>query len=233
MLGRLRATLWAATAAGALLASACTGARHLPGWPWEVAPGASLQPPRWVLIKNPRFGDVPSEPEHVWVEEGKIPWTFRRMLFGTRSVLASPEIVARYGGPPGGGKISPLQGMADRASEKTDSRASTPGTPPAAGYVIFVDSHRVVIDLTAEDGLRPGSLVSIRRDKIPLVHPVSGKFLGELDKEIASAKVVEVRELFSVAEVLSMASGNRVKVKDRVVPVEHGAEFAPASPSAE
>jgi hypothetical protein len=162
------------------------------------------------------------------VEEDKIPWTFKRMLFGTRSVLASPEIVAQYGGSaPGGGKTSPLQDMADRASETTDSRASTPGTPLAAGYVIFVDSHRVVIDLTA------GSLVSIRRDKIPLVHPVTGKFLGELDKEIARAKVVDVRELFSVAEVLSIAPGNRLKVKDGVVPIEHGDEFGPAPSPAE
>jgi len=84
--------------------------------------------------------------------------------------------------------------------------------------VVFVDTNRVVIDLTARDGMRHGSVVSLRRDKIPIIHPVSGELLGELDEEVATAKVVEVRERFSVVEVQSITPGTQVMVKDRVIP---------------
>src|SRR5215467_7382378 len=64
---------------------------------------------RWLLIKNPRFGDVPSEPEYVWVEEDKVPTTLTTLIRGKSAIIATPEVVARYGTPPGGGKISPRQ----------------------------------------------------------------------------------------------------------------------------
>src|SRR5262249_62162253 len=65
--------------------------------------------PRWLLIKNPRFGDVPSEPEYIWVEEDKVPTTLTTLIRGKSAIIAPPEIVARYGTPPGGGKISTRQ----------------------------------------------------------------------------------------------------------------------------
>ena len=36
-----------------------------------------------------------------------------------------------------------------------------------------------MIDLTGADGLQPGSVVSLRRDRIPLVHPVTGELKHE------------------------------------------------------
>src|SRR5437867_11840448 len=48
-----------------------------------VNPRRATQP--WVLIKNPRFGDVRGEPEHIWVEEDQIPVTQRTLLFGKSS----------------------------------------------------------------------------------------------------------------------------------------------------
>src|SRR3989454_3204282 len=66
---------------------------------------------RWLLIKNPRFGDVPSEPEYIWVEDDKVPTTLTTLIRGKGAIIATPEIVAKYGGPPGGGKISPRQGV--------------------------------------------------------------------------------------------------------------------------
>src|SRR6184192_2654160 len=170
---------------------------------------------RWLLIKNPRFGDVPSEPEYVWVEEDKIPFTFTGLI-NKNALIAPPEIVAKYGPPPGGGKISPRQGV----PTQTSTQAPSPEPPRAAsaapvaakalpaaardgaaavpelprrGMVVYVDTTRIVIDLTAADGLRPGALVSLRRDKIPIVHPVTGEVLGELDEEIGVARVTEAR----------------------------------------
>jgi hypothetical protein len=190
----------------------------------------------WLLIKNPRHGDLPSEPEYIWVEEEKIPTTFRTLVFGKKSIIAPPEVVAKYGSPPGGGRISPLQGapytvpepggaapIKQPAREAKTEVKSKPGTPaPEAngtprGYVVFGDTTRVVVDLTAKDGIRPGSVVSLRRDKIPIVHPVTGELLGELDEEVGTAKVVEVREKFSVAEIQGIAPGAQIKLKDRAI----------------
>jgi hypothetical protein len=97
----------------------------------------------------------------------------------------------------------------------------TNGTAPAGpkkGLVVYVDTTRIVIDLTAADGIRPGTVVSLRRDAIPIVHPVTGEVLGELDEEVATARVIEMREKFSVADVQTVAAGARIQIKDRVVP---------------
>jgi len=196
---------------------------------------------RWLLIKNPRYGDVASEPEYIWVEEDKVPLTFKTLI-NKSSVYAPPEIVAKYGLPPGGGKISPRQGVpyqpaasprptaapavAPAAARPTAaaSGATPPPTPPPAleipkrGYVVHVDTTRIAVDLTSADGLRPGTVVSVRRDKMPIMHPVTGEKLGELDEEVAVAKIVEVRDKFSLAEIQSVQPGSQIEVRDRVVP---------------
>jgi hypothetical protein len=74
-----------------------------------------------------------------------------------------------------------------------------------------------VIDLNIKDGIKPGAQVSVRRDKIAIVHPVTGELLGELDEEVATGRVTEVKDKFSVVELSSVANGNQVKIKDRVV----------------
>jgi len=223
---------------GCSMAKTILGIRD-PGEPSVVIKSAET---RWLLIKNPRFGDVASEPEYVWVEEDKVPTTITTLLRGQAAIIAQPEIVAKYGTPPGGGKISPRQGtmyqtteppkpaaanrggsaLAATPARATASIAPTPvpapaPKPPERGYVVYVDSARVVIDLTNLDGLRPGTVLSLRRDRIPIVHPVTGELLGELDEEVATARVTEIRDRFSVAEVQSLAPGAQVQVRDRVI----------------
>ncbi len=195
---------------------------------------------RWLLIKNPRYGDVASEPEYIWVEEDKVPLTFKTLI-NKSSVYAPPEIVAKYGPPPGGGKISPRQGVpyqpaasprptagpatappSGRPSAAVSSPPAAPPGPaveiPKRGYVVHVETTRIAVDLTSADGLRPGTVVSVRRDRMPIMHPVTGEKLGELDEEVATAKVVEVRDKFSLAEIQSVQPGSQVEVRDRVVP---------------
>lgn len=56
-----------------------------------------------VLIKNPQ-----ATPAWVWVAEDQIPTSGATLLFGKRSLLASPEVVAAHPPPPCGLPISRL-----------------------------------------------------------------------------------------------------------------------------
>jgi hypothetical protein len=238
MKGRLAVRVVILFSVAALLAAGCgRSIREYAGLPAQNDPSVTLRPtePKWLLIRNPRFGDVASEPEYIWVEEDKIPTTMKTLVFGKSTLIAPPEIVAKYGAPPGGGRISPRQGGAYKvestlpviptgrgpvAAASGPTRIDTAAAAAAVvhrGYVVFVDTSRVVIDLTAADGARPGGLVSVRRDKIAIVHPITGELLGELDEEVASGRITEVREKFSVVELQSVPEGAQVKVKDRVV----------------
>ena len=228
--------LFVGVCAVGVLSSGCVSLRELAGFPAQNDPSvARPTEPRWLLIKNPRFGDVASEPEYIWVEEDKVPTTFRTLVFGKSSIVAPPAVVAKYGSPPGGGRISPRQGGAYKVENlaptvptsgspvaalpaSTRSDGAAPQTPSLTrGYVVYVDTTRFVIDLTGSDGVRPGSIVSVRRDKIAIVHPITGELLGELDEEVATGKVTEVRDKFSVVDIENLPSGAQVKVKDRVV----------------
>src|SRR6266542_3165772 len=66
--------------------SACGGElpslKELAGMPRDSDPSVEIKAaePKWLLIKNPRFGDVASEPEYIWVEEDKIPTTMGTLV---------------------------------------------------------------------------------------------------------------------------------------------------------
>lgn len=231
--------LWIVTALLALLVTGCSLAASRP---------AADPAKRWVLVSNPRYGAQGPEPEYVWVEEDKIPTSLTTVLFGKKAIIAPPDIVPRYGPPPGNGLISRLQGgpYAQQAAIPPTAEApktrpptapggpSPPGGAAAApaggvapappvgvtprGYVVYVDSNRIVIDLSVQHGLKAGDVVRITREKIPLVHPVTGAYLGELDEDVATAQIVELREKFAVAEIREVKPGAQIRVKDRVVP---------------
>jgi hypothetical protein len=218
-----------------------TGCTSMPSLRELVAPDPTVSrratETTWLLIENPRFPDVPSEPEYVWVEEGKVPTTMKSLVFGKSSLLAPPDIVPKYGSPPGGGRVSARQSGAFKVENTvptvtTGSKGAVAAVPSgtrtdaaggvgtrlsARGYVVFVDTSRVVIDLAAPDGVKVGTNVSVRRDKIAIVHPITGELLGELDEEVATGRVVEVRDKYSVVEIQKAAAGAQVQEKDRVV----------------
>src|SRR3989449_10309567 len=77
----------------ALAAFGCTTARQVLGLPTPGDPSVTIKSAetRWLLIKNPRLGDVPSEPEYVWVEEDKIPVTFTTLVRGKAAIIARSE----------------------------------------------------------------------------------------------------------------------------------------------
>ena len=226
--------LLAATLAFTGCTAMTNAARELMGMPPLSDPSVAPKPAetRWLLVKNPRFGDIASEPEYIWVEEDKVPTTITTLIRGEKAIIASPEVVARYGAPPGTGKISPRQRIAlpteataSPPAARTGATRTVPAAPttaraPAAvkpGLVLYVDTTRVAVDLTAADGVRPGTLLSLRRDRVPIVHPVTGEVLGDLDEEVATARITEVRDKFSVAELQSVAAGAAIQIKDRAV----------------
>src|SRR2546422_2420255 len=116
-----------------VLLAGCNKVRQVVGLPQMAEPTIDLKSAeaRWLLIKNPRFGDVPSEPEYVWVEEDKTPVTVSTLVFGKSSIIAPPEIVAKYGSPPGGGRISPRQHMPTQSSPA--AATTTPAQTPPRG----------------------------------------------------------------------------------------------------
>src|SRR2546425_6536451 len=150
---------------------------------------------RWLLIKNPRFGDVPSEPEYVWVEEDKVPTTLTTLIRGKGAIIATPEVVAKYGAPPGGGKISPRQGVpyqvatapptstvsgGGAAPRQAVARGTTvpvaaPAVPgPKRGYVVDIDTTPLVLHLPAGRGLRAGTGIHPRPGQISIAAPGTG-----------------------------------------------------------
>ena len=225
-----------AAVVASLAASGCSTVKQVLGVQSPGDPSVTIKATetRWLLIRNPRFGEVASEPEYVWVEEDKMPITLTTLVRGQGAIIATPEIVAKYGAPPGGGKISPRQGVPSQtapsasAAEAEAPRRAAAAVPaatngkayegPRRGMVIYVDTTRIVVDLTAADGVRTGAVMSVRRDAIPIVHPVTGEVLGELDQEVATVRLTEIREKFSVGDVQTVAPGARIQIKDRVVP---------------
>lgn len=140
-------------------------------------------------------------------------------------VQGGPPLASRGPSPPG--SIGPLSRSGGTSpAEATDAPATmaqqvaVPGARSQEavprGYIVHVQAPLIVVDLTAADGIQKGSLLSVRRERVPLKHPVTGEHLGEMDEEIGSARVVELRERFSVAEIQETRSGFELRVKDRV-----------------
>src|SRR5260370_193550 len=111
---RLVAVLWLSAAALPGCGGEMPSLREVAGLHSSSDPSVDIKPAenKWLLIKNPRFGDVPSEPEYIWVEDDKVPTTMGTLIFGKDSLIAPPEIVAKYGAPPAGGRISPRREIA-------------------------------------------------------------------------------------------------------------------------
>ena len=113
-----------------VMSTGCETARRIAGLPPGGEPSElKSAEARWLLIQNPRYGDVPSEPEYIWVEEDKVPTSLKTLIRGTSSILAPAEVVAKYGPPPGGGKISPRQGV---PYQPAASPRPAPGAPASS-----------------------------------------------------------------------------------------------------
>ena len=88
--------------------------------------------------------------------------------------------------------------------------------PRLEGLVIRVDGDLLYLDVTEEHKAAPGMELGVSRPGQEFRHPYTGRVLGTLDREIASARIVEVRERYSVARVISRRGDLTPKEQDKV-----------------
>ncbi len=79
-----------------------------------------------------------------------------------------------------------------------------------------VEGKQVYTDLTAKSGVATGSTVIIFREGEEMKHPKTGASLGRADDLVAWARILEVREQTSIAEVFEVAEGKEVRAEDKV-----------------
>jgi hypothetical protein len=88
--------------------------------------------------------------------------------------------------------------------------------PRLEGLVIRVDGDLLYLDLGEDQRAAPGMELSVSRPGQEFRNPYTGKVLGVLDREIASARIVEVRDKYSVARVVSRQGDLAVQEQDKV-----------------
>jgi hypothetical protein len=73
---------------------------------------------------------------------------------------------------------------------------------PLSGVVVMVENGEIIVDLDASGGLAKGDLLSVITAGEKLVHPVTGKVLGNLEKVKGILKVTRVKDGFSYTRAL-------------------------------
>lgn len=87
--------------------------------------------------------------------------------------------------------------------------------PAVKGSVTGVEKDRVLIDLGAKQ-VYQGMELQVYREGDEVKHPVTGEVLGKRDKRLGFLRVVEVKERFSEAAVISREEGAAIRTKDLV-----------------
>ncbi len=87
--------------------------------------------------------------------------------------------------------------------------------PKVEGVIVTVENRQVYLDAGTATGVRPGMEMSVFREGPEFKHPLTGVVLGRLEEDVGIVKIVEVREGYSIAEVVGMKEGQVIKVGDR------------------
>ena len=199
-------------------------------------------PDEYILVKNPRYspaggpGQGPPEPEYMWVKRKDAPFDVNAFVRGKKVVEASQKEEALYASskppdavtaprpderffiPPDQLKPPPPQKAQPEPTPQKVARRPDPATLlyPVYGYVVYVKGKQVYTDLTEASAVAPGNTVIIFREGEELTHPVTGAPLGRADEEVGRARIVEVGDKTSVAEITSLKEGEEVRPKDKV-----------------
>ncbi|MBI3989989.1 MAG: VCBS repeat-containing protein [candidate division NC10 bacterium] len=95
------------------------------------------------------------------------------------------------------------------------ARRLAEGFPKVEGFIVGVDGTKVLIDLGTKDGVYPGMELQVFREGEKYAHPITGQPLGTLDKGLGIVRVVQVRDRYSVAEVIRRVEGVELVPGDR------------------
>lgn len=102
-----------------------------------------------------------------------------------------------------------------RAAEDAATRLAE-AFPILSGAVIGVEGDRVLVDLGAGKKIHQGMELQVYREGEEVKHPVTGKVLGKRDKQLGLLRIVEAKEEFSEATVVSRQEGITIMAGDLV-----------------
>lgn len=88
--------------------------------------------------------------------------------------------------------------------------------PVVEGVVVAQQGDLVYVDLGEGKKVLPGLELRVFRPGEDFKHPVTGEVLGKLEKDLGSIKLKEVREKFSVCEIIQKAEGTSMVAGDKV-----------------
>jgi len=74
--------------------------------------------------------------------------------------------------------------------------------PPLQGYVLKVKGSQVLIDLKQGQPVKPGDVLKLVRLGEEIIHPVTNKVIGREETDLGQVKIVDVRQDYSIAQVL-------------------------------
>ncbi len=87
--------------------------------------------------------------------------------------------------------------------------------PAVQGSVTGVERDRVLIDLGVKQ-VYQGMELQVYREGDEVKHPVTGEVLGKRDKRLGLLRVVDVKEKFSEATIVSREEGSTIRARDLV-----------------
>ncbi len=102
-----------------------------------------------------------------------------------------------------------------RATEDAAARLAE-AFPIVQGSIVGVEGDRLLIDLGAKQKIHQGMELQVYREGEEVKHPVSGQVLGRRDKRLGLVRVVEAKEGFSEAAIVSGQEGATIAVGDLV-----------------
>lgn len=196
----------------------------------------------YILVRNPRYsivggpGQSPPEAEFIWVKRKDAPFDINAFARGKKAMEADSKEEARFAStrppeaakeprpderffvPPDQLKSPPPQKAQPDQPRQAVARRPDPSTLlyPVYGYVVYVKGKQLYTDLTEQSGVTPGNSVIIYREGEELKHPVTGAVLGRAEDEIGRARIVEVGDKTSVAEITEVKDGEEIHAKDKV-----------------
>ncbi len=192
-------------------------------------------PEEYVLVRNPRYSPAatsvsPNEPEYLWVKRKDAPFDLNAFVRGKKVAEASPSDEERFASTrppeavkpprpddrfflPPGAQQAPAPGARRPAQPARDGAAMLRA---AYGYVVLADGKQVYTDLGSETGAAPGDMLIVYREGQELKHPVTGASLGRADQEVARARIAEVRDKVTLAEITWAREGEEVHPGDSV-----------------